>query len=63
MKQERNYTVQFVGDHFCMSVTVHGTRGFSREKTIQLAADLIEEHYGWKVMDVSYPDDMEIVEW
>jgi hypothetical protein len=53
------YTVRFTGDYFSMTVNIWATNEVSAET---LAAELLQEHYGWDVAEVS--SDIEIeYEW
>jgi hypothetical protein len=56
---DKMYTVRFTGDYFSMTVNVWATNEGSAEA---LAAELLEEHYGWDVAEVS--NDIEVeYEW
>lgn len=53
------YTVRFTGDYFSMTVNIWATNEVSAET---LAAELLQEYYGWDVAEVS--SDIEIeYEW
>jgi len=51
------YTVRFTGDYFSMTVNIRATNDDDAET---LAAELLEEYYGWDVAEVS--NDIEIEE-
>lgn len=43
-------TVQFVGDYFCLSMTVEAS---SDDEAQSLAISLMDDHYGWDIEEVS----------
>jgi hypothetical protein len=49
------YTVRFTGDYFSMTVNIWAN---SEDSAETLAAELLEEQYGWNVAEVS--NDIEI---
>ena len=56
---DKMYTVRFTGDYFSMTVNIWATNEVSAET---LAAELLEEQYGWDVAEVS--NDIEVeYEW
>ena len=56
---DKMFTVRFTGDYFSMTTEVWATNEVSAET---LAAELLQEQYGWNVAEVS--NDIEIeYEW
>ena len=52
---ENEYNVRFTGDYFSMTVSVQGVEG-DEETAIDLAANIIKDHYGWDVLAMSTID-------
>lgn len=50
MKRKTLRNVQFVGDYFCLTITVPAS---SDEQAIANANAIIQDHYGWDVEEVS----------
>lgn len=50
-----DYNVTFIGDFFSMTVSVQGVDG-DEDVAIDLAANIISNHYGWDVKAVSTID-------
>ena len=48
--EDTMYTVMFAGDYFSMTVNIEATNEDSAET---LAGELLKEHYGWDVAEVS----------
>ena len=47
---ETSRTVQFVGDYFCLTITVPAS---SDEQAIETADAILQDHYGWEVGEAS----------
>ena len=47
---ETSRTVQFVGDYFCLTITVPAS---SDEQAIANANAILQDHYGWEVEEAS----------
>jgi hypothetical protein len=47
---ETSRTVQFVGDYFCLTITVPAS---SDEQAIANANAILQDHYGWEMHEVS----------
>lgn len=50
MKRKTLRNVQFVGDYFCLTITVPAS---SDEQAIANANAILQDHYGWDVEEVS----------
>lgn len=48
--KETSRTVQFVGDYFCLTITVLAS---DDEMAIADANDILLDHYGWEVLEAS----------